>query len=206
MHYGKFLSKLRGDRGLTQAQLADEARVSRELITLAEKAECKRMFPRTFLSVFSTLCRHKQPTSEEFATYSQWSGISVEVLLAAYANAAPAAPRVSNVPDLPPLSPSLVNAMAACLLKMSQAQLADVLYEVAQTLTRAQLQHPLPPGSVKPTTITGPGLLGLQHPDDNGYQVTVYFEPREPVPVSAAAAPSEPPKLKLKGPSRRRSG
>jgi transcriptional regulator with XRE-family HTH domain len=206
MHYGKFLSQLRAERGLTQVQLAEQARVSVDAVRQAEYAEHKRMFPRTFLSLVTALHATQPLNNQDLAHFGEWSGMSMAVLHATIEQITPASKRIIDQPELPPISASLSNAITACLLKMSQAQLADVLYEVAQTLTRAQLQHPLPPGSVKPTTITGPGLLGLQHPDDNGYQVAVYFEPREPLAAAAVATPTAPPKLKIKGPSGRRSG
>lgn len=187
MNYGAFLAQLRQERGLTQTDLADASGISRETIAAAESTELKRMYPRTFLSLFTTLHRRKPLSNQEIAHFSEWSGITVEVLHTVMESVTPPARRTVDYPDLPPLNPSLTNAMAACLLKMSQSQLADVLYEVAQTLTRAQLEKPLPPGTAKPTTITGPGLLGLQHPDDNGYRVTVFFEPREELKPAASS-------------------
>jgi hypothetical protein len=197
MHYGKFLAQLRAERGLTQAGLAEAAAISLEAVKMAEKSERRQMYPRTHLALLTTMHRLKPLDGEQIATFGAWSGIAMDVLLASLQHAVPAAKRAPNYAELPPLTPLLTNALAACLLKMSQTQLSDILYEVAQTLTRAQLNSPLPKGAAKPTTITGPGLLGLQHPEDNGYSVRVFFEPRTP-----AAAPAPQPATK----GRRRSG
>ncbi len=192
MHYGDFLTRLRGERGLTQIGLAEAASISLEAVKQAEKHAGRRMFPRTFLAIFNALYRLKPLSAEDISRFAEWSGIAIDVFLAAVDATTPHAKRIIEQPDLPPLNASLSNAITACLLKMSQAQLADILYEVAQTLTRAQIEQPLPPGTAKPTTITGPGLLGLQHPDDNGYRVTVYFEPRKDL---LEARPSRPPRI-----------
>jgi transcriptional regulator with XRE-family HTH domain len=194
VHYGKFLAQLRQERGLTQVQLAERARLSVDAVRLAEYAEHKRMFPRTFLSLLGSLHAARPLSNTELAHFGQWSGIAMEVLLSAIENATPAASRIVEYSDLPPLNASLNNAITACLLKVSQSQLADILYEVAQSITRAQIDNPLPPGTTKPTTVTGPGLLGLQHPADNGYSVRIYFEPRQPHSTDQPAPqPASPP-------------
>lgn len=187
MHYGDFLSQLRQDRGMTQSALATRAQVSVEAVRLAESAERKGMYPRTFLALIAGLHEVRPLSNTDLATFSQWSGMGIETLITALDQLTRPRDQQSAYADLPPLNPLLSNAIASCLLKMSQNQLADILYEVTQKLTRAQLEQPLPKGTAAPTTITGPGLLGLQHPEDNGYKVTVFFEPRPPL-----VQPSQP--------------
>lgn len=194
MHYGQFLSHLRRDRGLSQSALAERARISVEAVRLAETAERKGMYPRTFLGLISALHSVRPLSTQDIPHFAAWSGMSVETLVAALDQLAAPPGQTSSYVDLPPLSPLLTNALAACLLKMSQTQLSDILYEVTRTLTRAQLERPLPRGTASPTTITGPGLLGLQHPEDNGYKVTVFFEPRPPVVPPAAETAAAAPK------------
>ncbi len=189
VHYGQFLAQLRAERGLTQSGLAESAAISLEAVKAAEKAAHRRMYPRTFLALMTALHRLKPLSGEQIAHFGVWSGISMEVLLAAIEHSVPASKRVASYAELPPLTPLLTNAIAACLLKLSQTQLSDILYEVSQTLTRAQLDTPLPKGEAKPTRVTGPGLLGLQHPEDNGYRVRIFFEPRASIAAAAQADP-----------------
>jgi hypothetical protein len=180
MHFGKELARFRGVRGLTQLDLAGSSQLSFAAVRAAELHPKKGMYPRSFMALAYGLASVTPLSKEEIATFAAWSGIEPSLFEAENHRASRIKARHIGSNELPAFQPVLLNAIAAALYRMSQTELADVIDSVTRALVNAQADHPLPPDQRQPTTITGPGLLGLKHPEHSGYQVTVYFEPAKP--------------------------
>lgn len=192
MHFGKELARMRQPRGLTQLDLAGSSQLSFAAVRAAELHPKKGMYPRSFLAIAHGLASITPLSKSEIQCFADWSGMEPSLFEAENHRAARIKARHIGSNELPAFQPVLLNAMAAALYRMSQTELADVIDSATRALVNAQVERPLPAEQRQPTEITGPGLLGLKHPEHSGYEVTVYFEPAKPPEQPAPSATHKP--------------